>query len=297
MSELTTPVPPSLRAAGRGRRVVRGFAVFSRDRTAVVGGVILTVIVLAALTAPLIAPESPLEQDATNVLGSPSSAHLLGTDTFGRDIFSRLLYGGRSALLEGVVSVALALTIGTFLGVMAGYREGKLGGVIMRSIDVLLAFPLIILAILIVVAIGSGLQNVIIAIAVVQVPLFTRLARSSTLAVRSEEFLDAAIVAGSRDVTIIRHHVLPNILPLQFVQATTALGIAILSAAALNFLGIGVQPPSADWGSMIAEFSSYTFTKPELPMYPGLAIAVTVFAANMLGDGLLKMVDPVGRSL
>ncbi len=262
-----------------------------------VGGVILSVIVLAALTAPLIAPESPLEQDATNVLGGPSSAHLLGTDTFGRDIFSRLLYGGRSALLEGVVSVALALTIGTFLGVMAGYREGKLGGVIMRSIDVLLAFPLIILAILIVVAIGSGLQNVIIAIAVVQVPLFTRLARSSTLAVRSEEFLDAAIVAGSRDITIIRHHVLPNILPLQFVQATTALGIAILSAAALNFLGIGVQPPSADWGSMIAEFSSYTFTKPELPMYPGLAIALTVFAANMLGDGLLKMVDPVGRSL
>ena len=296
MSELTTPVPSSLHQ-GRGRRVVKGFAVFSRDRTAVVGGVILSVIVLAALTAPLIAPESPLEQDATNVLGGPSSAHLLGTDTFGRDIFSRLLYGGRSALLEGVVSVALALTIGTFLGVMAGYREGKLGGVIMRSIDVLLAFPLIILAILIVVAIGSGLQNVIIAIAVVQIPLFTRLARSSTLAVRSEEFLDAAIVAGSRDTTIIRHHILPNILPLQFVQATTALGIAILSAAALNFLGIGVQPPSADWGSMIAEFSSYTFTKPELPMYPGLAIAVTVFAANMLGDGLLKMVDPVGRSL
>ena len=296
MSELTTPVPSSLHQ-GRGRRVVKGFAVFSRDRTAVVGGVILSVIVLAALTAPLIAPQSPLEQDATNVLGGPSSAHLLGTDTFGRDIFSRLLYGGRSALLEGVVSVALALTIGTFLGVMAGYREGKLGGVIMRSIDVLLAFPLIILAILIVVAIGSGLQNVIIAIAVVQIPLFTRLARSSTLAVRSEEFLDAAIVAGSRDTTIIRHHILPNILPLQFVQATTALGIAILSAAALNFLGIGVQPPSADWGSMIAEFSSYTFTKPELPMYPGLAIAVTVFAANMLGDGLLKMVDPVGRSL
>ena len=262
-----------------------------------VGGVILSVIVLAALTAPLIAPDSPLEQDATNVLGGPSSAHLLGTDTFGRDIFSRLLYGGRSALLEGVVSVALALTIGTFLGVMAGYREGKIGGVIMRSIDVLLAFPLIILAILIVVAIGSGLQNVIIAIAVVQVPLFTRLARSSTLAVRSEEFLDAAIVAGSRDIMIIRHHVLPNILPLQFVQATTALGIAILSAAALNFLGIGVQPPAADWGSMIAEFSSYTFTKPELPMYPGIAIALTVFAANMLGDGLLKMVDPVGRSL
>src|SRR6476659_5778683 len=133
MSELTTPVPSSLRQ-GRGRRVVKGFAVFSRDRTAVVGGVILSVIVLAALTAPLIAPESPLEQDATNVLGGPSSAHLLGTDTFGRDIFSRLLYGGRSALLEGVVSVALALTIGTVLGVMAGYREGKLGGVIMRSI-------------------------------------------------------------------------------------------------------------------------------------------------------------------
>jgi ABC-type dipeptide/oligopeptide/nickel transport system permease subunit len=282
---------------GRAQQGIRALSVLARDRAALAGGIVLAAVVLCAVLAPVIAPDPPLRQDERNVFAGPSSAHLLGTDNFGRDIFSRLLYGGRTALVVGALSVLLALAVGTVLGVIAGYRGGKLDSLIMRGVDVLLAFPLIILAILIVVALGAGITNLIIAVAIVQIPLFTRLARSATLGVGAEEYLQAAVVTGAGGFWIVRQHVLPNILPLLFVQATTSLGIAILNAAALNFLGLGVQPPSPDWGRMVAEFSSYAFTKPELPMYPGLAIVITVLAANMLGDGLLKIVDPVGQKL
>jgi peptide/nickel transport system permease protein len=282
--------------SNRPTGVYAGFRTFAReDPAALVGGVLLATIVVSAVLAPLIAPHGPLAQDQFHVGAGSSGSHLLGTDQLGRDIFSRLVYGARSSLLIGAGSVLLALVVGTVFGTLAGYYGGRVDAVISAAIDLVLAFPLLILAILVVIVLGPNLWNVIFAISVSQFPLFVRVARSLALSLRQREFVEASISLGSSDLKVMRKHVLPNVLPLMMVQATTTIGLAILSGAALSFLGIGLQPPTPDWGRMVSELGVFVFTRPELPFYPGAAIAVTVVAANLLGDGLVKIADPLGR--
>jgi ABC-type dipeptide/oligopeptide/nickel transport system permease subunit len=276
--------------------VYAGLRTFARgDPAALVGAVLLATVVVCAVLAPVIAPHGPLAQDQFHVGVGSSGSHLLGTDQLGRDIFSRLVYGARSSLLIGAGSVLLALVVGTVFGTLAGYYGGRVDAVISAAIDLVLAFPLLILAILVVVVLGPNLWNVIFAISVSQFPLFVRVARSLALSLRQREFVEASISLGSSDLKVMRKHVLPNVLPLMMVQATTTVGLAILSGAALSFLGIGLQPPTPDWGRMVSELGVFVFTRPELPFYPGAAIAITVVAANLLGDGLVKIADPLGR--
>ena len=273
-----------------------GLRAFAReDPAALIGGTLLIIIVASALSAPLIAPHDPLAQDQFHVGAGSSGSHLLGTDQLGRDVFSRLIYGARSSLLIGVGSVALALAVGTIIGTLAGYYGGRFDALISIVIDLVLAFPLLILAILVVIVLGPTLWNVIIAISISQFPLFVRVARSLTFSLRQREFVESAISLGSSDLKVMRKHILPNVLPLMMVQATTTIGLAILSAAALSFLGVGLQPPTADWGRMVSQLGVFVFTRPVLPFYPGAAIALTVVAANLLGDGLVKLADPLGR--
>jgi peptide/nickel transport system permease protein len=273
-----------------------GFRAFAReDPAALLGGVLLAIVVVSAVLAPVIAPHGPLTQDQFHVGEGSSGSHLLGTDQLGRDIFSRIVYGARSSLLIGSGSVLLAMAVGTAFGTLAGYYGGRVDAVISAAIDLVLAFPLLILAILVVIVLGPSLWNVILAISISQLPLFVRVARSLALSLRQREFVEAAISLGSSDLKVMRKHVLPNVLPLMIVQGTTTVGLAILSGAALSFLGIGLQPPTPDWGRMVSELGVFVFTRPELPFYPGAAIAVTVVAANLLGDGLVKLADPLGR--
>lgn len=264
--------------------------------SAIIGGAGLLTVVLAAAGAPLLTSYDPLVQDPAARLLSPSLTHLLGTDDFGRDIFTRILYGGRSALLVGGVSVSLALAAGTAAGLLAGYRGGHTSTAIMRVTDAMLAIPLVLMAVIIVVALGPGLVNVTLAVTFSQVPIFTRLARSLTLSVLTNEFVEAARSLGAADWRIIRAHLLPNIAGPLIVQSTATVALAILNSTALNFLGLGLQPPTPDWGAMVSDFRRFVFDRPLLPLYPGLAIAMTVLSLNLLGDGLARLIDPTQRN-
>lgn len=263
-----------------------------RDWVTFVAGATLGLIIALAIFAPLVTPYGPNEQDELQSLDGPSTNHPFGTDHFGRDILTRLLYGARISLVVGFSAVAIALAVGLILGIVSGFYRSIVDAAVMRAIDVALAFPLIILATLVVVVLSPSQTTVIFAVAVSLVPLFTRLARSVVLSLREQEFFEAAVSLGCSDFRIIRHHVLPHVFPILFVQATSAIGVAILSAAALSFIGIGVQPPAADWGRMVAEFAPLVFVHPFLSFYPGVAIAVTALASNLLGDGLLRAFDP-----
>lgn len=267
-----------------------------RNPAAFIAGLVFLLIVLAGVLAPILTPYDPIAQDTTHRLEGRSAAHLLGTDHFGRDIVTRLLYGSRTILLVGFASIGAALAVGTAFGALAGYRGGWTELGIMRSVEVLLSFPLVLLALIIVVALGPGVLNLILAISLSQVPLFARLAHALTLSVRTRDFVLAARCLGARDTRILGCHVLPNIAALLGVQAVTMLALAILNATALNFLGFGIQPPSPDWGAMVNDFKRFVFDQPQLPLYPGVAIAVTVLSLNLLGDGLLDLVDPRARA-
>lgn len=283
-------------AATRFRRrtgeLARGLA---RNYPALGGGLFLFLVAVTGVCAPVLTPYHPVAQDTPNRLQGMSLAHPLGTDEFGRDVFTRLLYGSRTTLLVGLVSVAFALAVGTVLGTLAGYYGGTLESVIMQAMDAMLSLPLILIAIMIVVVLGPGVLNLIIAIGVSQIPPFTRLARSLALSVRTRDFVQAAHGLGAPNSRILRLHVVPNVMTPLVAQAAATVALAILNAAALNFLGLGIQPPSPDWGAMISDFRRFVFDRPELPLYPGLAIALTVLAVNLLGDGLIDLVDPAAR--
>jgi len=244
------------------------------------------------MVGPFFSPYDPFAVDTSQKLLSPSLAHLLGTDDFGRDIWTRLLCGGRTTLFVGAAATLLSLMIGMTLGTIGGYEGGMIDSLIMRIVDVMLSFPIVLLATIIVVILGPGVFNVIVAVAVSQISLFARLSRSLTLAVRHREFVEAAVSVGATDSRILRAHILPNILAPIFVQGTSIVAVAMLNATALNFLGLGIQPPNPDWGAMINDFRRFLFDRPELPLYPGLALLATVLSLNLLGDGLIAMVDP-----
>jgi len=253
---------------------------------------IISMLILSAVLAPVIAPYNPAAQRMTERRLPPGSpAHLLGTDGFGRDIASRLIYGGRISLMVGLVSVGAGMLIGMALGLIAGYFK-RLDNLIMRVMDILLAFPGVLIAIIVVAALGPGLYNVIVAISVFSIPMFARLTRGATLSAKEETYVLAARSLGASTSRIILQHILPNIVSPIIVFATVRIGVSILNAAALSFLGIGAQPPLPEWGVMISEGRNFLYTSPHMAFVPGVAILIVVLSFNLLGDGVRDALDP-----
>ena len=265
---------------------------FRKQRLALIGGGILAALTLVALLAPLLAPQDPLAQDLYGRLQPPSTSHLLGTDDFGRDILSRIVYGARISLRIGLITIALALTGGTLLGLIAGYHGGFADMLIMRLMDLMLAFPAILLAIAIVAVIGPGIDNVILAVCIVLVPQFARLVRASVLTVRETTYVEAARALGASESRVLFYGILPNCTAPLIVQATLGMGTAILDAAGLSFLGLGAQPPAPEWGAMLAGGRELLLRAPWVMTFPGLAIFTVVLALNLFGDGLRDALDP-----
>lgn len=262
-------------------------------RLAGVGMVIILTFVLAAVFAPFIAPYSPTKQQITNGLKPPSFEHWLGTDQLGRDILSRILYGGQASLQVGIIAVGIAMFIGVFLGLVAGYwNNSPLEAVIMRAMDALLAFPAIVLALALVAALGPNLRNAIIAVGIVGIPAYARLTRGQVLTVKERDFVDAARALGATPARIILGHILPNVTAPLIVQSSLGIAGAILAEAALSFLGLGVQPPTPSWGEMLNSGRGYIEIDPWLILGPGTAIFLCVLGFNFLGDGIRDVLDP-----
>jgi len=291
--EVSAPVPaPAERSEGRTRRIWRRFL---RHKGAVVALGFLLLVVLVAVFAPVVAQVSPIAQDYSAVRKGPSLAHWFGTDELGRDIFSRIAYGARASMLAGVVSVFIALLIGVPLGVAAGYLGGWVDLVISRIVDAMLAIPFLILAIALAAFLGPSLSNAMIAIGVTAAPLFTRLTRGQVIAVKSEDYVEAARSIGNRHFRIAFRHILPNVLPALIVQATLTLAAAITSEASLSFLGLGQPPPAPSWGSMLNTAQRSLSNAPWIAVWPGMMIFLTVLSFNLLGDGLRDALDPRSR--
>ncbi|WP_188067538.1 nickel transporter permease [Brevibacillus brevis] len=263
-----------------------------KNKLAMVGGCIVIFYIAIALLAPFIAPHDPYEIDLVNKLKPPSSEHWMGTDDKGRDVLSRLLYGTQLSMSVGFVAVFIGAFFGIILGLLSGYYGGWVDTIISRIIDVLLAFPGILLSLAIVSALGPSLFNVMIAVGIFSIPVFARIVRGSTLTVKKLEYIDAIRSLGANDFTIIFRHIFPNILSPIIVQATMRLATAILSAAGLSFLGLGAQPPLPEWGAMLSNGRDFLFTAPHLAMFPGFAIATLVLGFNIFGDGLRDALDP-----
>lgn len=267
------------------------------NKLAVVGLVILTLVVVAALFGSTLAPYGVNAIDVANRLQPPSADHWFGTDELGRDIFSRVLVAARVSLQVGVIAVGLSLAAGVTLGLVAGYYGGKIDDVIMRLMDMLFAFPAILLAIAILAVLGPGITNAMIAIGIVYTPIFARITRASVLSVRQEVFVRAARSIGASDVRILRLHVLPNVMAPIIVQTSLSLAFAILSEAALSFLGLGVQPPQPSWGRMLFDGRGFIEQAWWMGVFPGLAIFLTVLAFNIVGDAARDALDPKQRSV
>lgn len=265
---------------------------FLANKGAVLGLAVLLLFILAALLAPWIAPHDPLKANFLAVRKAPSMVYWLGTDELGRDLFSRLLWGARSSLLAGGVSVAIAMAIGVPLGLLAGYFGGKLDAVISRVMEALLSCPFLVLAIALGAFLGPSLTNAMIAIGLSAMPIFSRLTRGQVLAIRHEDYLEGARAIGLPDRWIIWRYVLPNVLSPLVVQATLTIASAILAEASLSFLGLGQQPPSPSWGSMLNTAKNFMEQAPWMSIAPGVAIYITVLCFNLLGDGLRDALDP-----
>jgi peptide/nickel transport system permease protein len=265
---------------------------FCRNRGAVAGLLVLALFFSVAVLAPFATTYLPEENHLDQKLLEPTPAHLLGTDNLGRDILARLAFGARFSLLIGFAAVSVGLVIGVPLGAVSGFYGGWLDLIIQRVIDVLLSLPGFLLALSLVAVLGVGIVNVILAVGVGVVPAFVRLVRASTLSIRSRDYVEAARVGGAGGPRIIWRHVLPNALAPVVVQATLGLGATLLTAAGLGFLGLGVQQPTPEWGSMLGEGRSYIFSNPNLATFPGIAIFLTVLGFNLAGDGLRDALDP-----
>lgn len=279
-------------SAASRRELARQWYRFRKRPVAVIGLLIVLGCILIALITPWVAPFDPYTPDFNSILAKPGAKHILGTDELGRDIFSRILYGSRISLMVGLVTVALAALVGVPLGLIAGYYGGTLDNIVMRVIDVLMAFPSILLAIVIVSILGPNLRNAVIAVSVFTVPAFARLARGEVLSIKNQEYIEAAKAMGANDAWIILWHILPNIISPLIVWSTLNVSSAILTAAGLGFLGLGAQPPSPEWGTMLAKGREYLLVAPHLTTYTGLAILVLALGLNLMGDGLRDILDP-----
>lgn len=263
-----------------------------RNKMAMVGLGIVIVLVIFALFPQIIAPYGYDEQNYSEALQFPSFRHIMGTDNFGRDIFSRIVYGTRISLLVGLASVAFSVVAGGLLGAVAAFYGGVIDNVIMRFVDILLAIPSILLAISISAALGPGLFNMMIAIGIGSIPTYARVVRASILTVKEQEFIEAARSVGASDWRLIFKHMIPNALAPIIVQATMGIAGAILSAASLSFIGLGIQPPTPEWGSMLSAGRQYIRDYWHIVTFPGVTIMITIFALNLLGDGLRDALDP-----
>jgi peptide/nickel transport system permease protein len=267
-----------------------------KNRIAMFGAVLLAALVISALIAPVVAPYDPLKTAIGDRLLAPSRAHLMGTDQFGRDTFSRVLYGGRTSLWLGIVAVSISVFIGGVLGLISGYYGSAVDVLISRFIDLMLAMPRILLALIIVFTLGVGIVNVMIAVGISGIPGYARIVRSSVLSAREQVYVEAALVVGVPNWRIMMRHISPNVIAPVLVVATLGLGEAILAAAGLSFLGLGARPPVIEWGYMISEGRDKLSVAWWLMTFPGIAIMLTVIAINLLGDGLRDALDPRLRS-
>ena len=263
-----------------------------RNRAAVAGAGIVTVFVVLAVLAPVLVPFNPIQGNLDDRLHPPSATHWLGTDELGRDLFSRILFGARVSLQIQIVAVVLALLVGVVLGSVGGYLGGYVDHVIMRAMDVLLAFPGIFLALGIIAALGPGLLNLMLAAGISSVPQFARIVRASVLSLKEREFVEAALALGSGSGRVMFRHLLPNCLAPIIVQSTLRMATVLLTASGLSFLGLGVQPPTPEWGAMLSNARSYLIVAPHVATIPGLAIMVVVVGFNLFGDGLRDTLDP-----
>jgi len=283
---VTSPIRP------RRWRVLRRA---SRARLAPFGAAVMVLAVLVALAAPVVAPYDPLAQDLGNTLSRPGLAHLLGTDNVGRDVLSRVIWGTRISLLAGLVSVALAMLAGSLLGLLAGYCGGRTDGLVMRVMDAVLSFPPLVLALALGAVLGAGLAGVLLALGVVYTPTFARLMRGQVLSIAARDYVDAARALGAPGWRIAARHVVPNAINPIIVQASLSVAFAILAEASLSFLGLGIQPPQASWGSMINAGRGYLQQAPWIVFGPGAALFVTVVGLNFVGDAVRDALDPRTR--
>jgi peptide/nickel transport system permease protein len=277
----------SLAASARG--LVKAF---NTNKTSWVGLAVFLVVALLAIFAPLIAPYDPVDQNILFRLKPPSTENLMGTDYYGRDILSRLLYGARISLVIGLLAIGAAMVIGSLIGLVAGYRGGRTDIIVMQTMDVLLAFPSLILGLIVVAMLGPSITNLVVAIALTAIPPFARIARAPTIAVKEREFVEAGRALGYSDLRLMLGHILPNILPEILVMGSLWLATAIRVEASLAFIGLGVAPPTATWGGMIREGFENILDSFWLALFPSFAILLVVFALNLMGDGLRDAIDP-----
>jgi peptide/nickel transport system permease protein len=278
--------PPRVSEWRRFRRV------FFQRRIVILGLLVLLLLVFVAIFAAWLAPYNPYDQNMRGVLLQPSKAHLLGTDAIGRDTLSRLIYGTRTALIVGFTTVGIAVFAGILLGLIAGYFGGAINMIIMRIMDLLISFPMIILALFIAALLGGGIQNIIIALGIGSLPGYARVMHGLTLSIRENDYVMAERAMGSSNMRTMLSHILPNALPPMIVLITLQLGGIILAEAGLSYLGIGIKPPGAAWGAMVNDGYRYLLTNPMLSFAPGIAIMLVVFAFNLVGDGLRDALDP-----
>jgi peptide/nickel transport system permease protein len=279
-------------APPRLRWLAATIGAFNANKTSWVGLVIVVAVILAAVFAPVISPHDPLEQNILSRLQPPHDDYYLGTDYFGRDILSRLLYGARISLVIGVASTVIALVLGSLIGILAGWYGGKFDVVVMQTMDILLAFPSLILGLILVAMLGPSMENITIAIALTSIPSFARIARAPTISVKERDYIEAGRALAFSDVRIMAGHILPNIFPEILVMGSLWLANAIRTEASLAFIGLGVKPPTATWGGMIREGFENILDSYWLVLAPSLAILIIVFALNILGDGLRDAIDP-----
>lgn len=286
----TTAAPEKV----KGRSLAQdAFRKFFKSPTGIVGLTIISFVVIASLLAPVLKPyDASRDRDLRARLNPPSIEHPFGTDELGRDLFTRVWHGGRISLRVGLVAVAIAVAFGTLLGLIAGYVGGWVDTFIVWLVDIMLAFPGILLAIAIVAALGPSLRNALIAISITQIPIYTRLVRSVTIGLRDSEYVNAAKALGVKGPRVIFAHILPNILSPLIVQLTLSIGTAILDVAALGFLGLGAQPPAPEWGVMIRDGYRQFLKAPWMSIFPGLAIFISVVGFNLLGDAVRDVLDP-----
>jgi peptide/nickel transport system permease protein len=271
---------------------MRQLRVFGSNRVAVIGVLLALLVCLAAVGAPFISPLDPFAQSAVDRLAGPDAAHIMGRDTFGRDIFVRVLYAGRVSLTVGLGSVALGGLLGTLLGLIAGYAGRSVQNLVMRGVDVLMAFPSLLLGLVVLSVLGDGLDKMLVAIGVVLAPSFARIVHSATLSLKTREYVEAARCLGAGHGRIVWQHILPNLLGETVVLASLLVATAIRIEASLSFIGLGVSPPTPTWGNMIHDGAPLLLNAPWLSLFPGLAILVAVLAFNLLGDGLRDALDP-----
>ncbi|WP_227394554.1 ABC transporter permease [Jeotgalibacillus aurantiacus] len=263
-----------------------------KNKAALVGGYLILFFIIVAIVGPMFTTMSPNATDITNKLAPPSADNWFGTDDFGRDIFTRIIHGMWITLYVGFLSVIIGIVLGVPLGVIAGYYGGIIDSIIMRIMDILLAFPGILLALAIVSVLGGSLQNVILAVGIFSVPAFARIVRGSTLSVKKLEYVDAVRALGASDFRIIFRHIMPNVMSPIIVQSTLRIATAVLTAAGLSFLGLGAQPPTPEWGAMLSDGRAYMYDAWHVAFFPGIMIVIVVLAFNIFGDGLRDALDP-----